>query len=143
MSLHNTKKALFQAFIDHTDIDEAHIAVPNVSFTPPQDEIWARLNFIPNQPEVGTLGDAGLDDVTGIFQIDLNMVQGQGDEDLLAMAQCALDYFTAGRYFKYQGQCVKIVSAGFKNGFETDSFYRVMLTISWFAQLTRNINSNK
>lgn len=137
----NIKKALFQAFLNITDIDESLIQVPNVMFNPPDGEdVWARLNYLPNIPEVGSLGDGGLDDVTGILQIDFNMRQGKGDEPVLEQVEQLRHEFTAGRYFEYSGQCVKIVKCGHKPGQIVDNFYRVTCNIAWFAQLTRNIN---
>ena len=142
----NLKKALFQAFMNHTDLDQSVLQVPNINFTPPQNAIWARLNFIPNQPEVDSLGNYGLDRVDGIFQVDFNSPQGQGEDEILTLAENARSHFSAGRHFKYnEDGCtdtVKVMSSGFANGQVIDNFYRIIFTVNWYAQLTRNINSN-
>ena len=137
------KNALFQAFLDHTDLDEDNIAIPNVNFDIPEDDaIWARMTFIPNIPVVATLGNLGYDDTNGILQIDFNAPQGTGDKEILRQANCAREYFSAGRYFKYNKKCVMVTSSGYNNGLIIDNFFRVTFTVNWYAQLTRNINSN-
>jgi len=136
----NIRKALFQSFLDHTELDEDRIAVPNVNFEPPEDKNpWATLIFAPNTPSVATLGDKGADETDGFMRIELNVPQGCGTKEIEHQAEHIRSNYTAGRYFKYNKQCVMVTSCGFDGGAIVDNFFRIVCTVNWYAQIQRNL----
>lgn len=112
-------------------------AEPNVKWDPVSQEPWAAVFILPNQPRVATLGDGGMDEHTGIMQIDVNHPSGTGEFDITADADTVADYFTAGRRLVYNGQEVIVRSCGRSGGRTVDSWYRISLTVDWYAQTPR------
>lgn len=105
-------------------------------FNQPVGEPWARVGFVPNTPEVRTLGDAGEDEATGILQIDLFHPLESGIGGALAMADTLRSVFKAGG-FEYSGQSVTIVSAGPGFSREENGWTRTTITINWNARIQR------
>lgn len=79
------------------------------SFTTPAVSLpWAAWFNIPADTDVASLGQGGMDETVGIFQVDLNYPLNDGTGNILAAVQKLRDYFVAGRRLVYQGQCVKV-----------------------------------
>lgn len=79
------------------------------NFTPPSVSLpWAAWFNMPAGTDVASLGQGGMDETTGVFQVDLNYPLNDGTGNILAAVQKLRDYFVAGRRLVYQGQCVKI-----------------------------------
>lgn len=99
---------------------------------------WASVFILPNQPSVATLGDEGEDAHDGIMQIDLNYPLGKGDGLQRAKADHVASFFKAGKRLLYQGVFVTVASCGRSRGREVDGWYRVSMTVTWFARVPRN-----
>lgn len=113
-------------------------AFENQPFTPTGKEKWYIFSFIPNRPEVATLGSGGTDEITGLVQVDINIIAGQGkkgvDEDIDALRLV----FTAGARFINFPVNVIIKNCG-RNGTgrKVDGFHRFTVTIEWETRLNR------
>lgn len=113
-------------------------AFENATFEQPTEAPWASVFILPNQPVVASLGSGGTDAHTGIMQIDLNHVAGTGEETIVQQADSVAAYFTAGRRLVYNGQEVIVRSCGRSRGRKVDGWYRISLTIDWYAQTPRS-----
>ena len=113
-------------------------AFENQPFTPAGKSKWYIFSFIPNRPEVASLGSGGTDEITGLVQIDINIIAGQGkkgvDEDIDALRSA----FTAGARFVNVPVNVICKSCG-RNGTGriVDGFYRFTVTIEWETRIPR------
>lgn len=115
------------------------LAVENAKFDKPTDgSPWAAVFIIPNQPSVATLGDEGEDAHDGIVQIDLNYPLGKGEAAVRAKADQVASFFKAGKRLPYQGVFATVSSCGRSRGREVDGWYRVSMTVTWFARVPRN-----
>lgn len=135
----NVRAALVTTFIA-TDIG---ISADSICYeNRPRPDVggpWAAFHFMPGKPKAYTLGPGGQDICRGIVQIDVNDNLGVGEE-LAANAYAALkDAFTIGTDLIFDGQVVKVVSCSRIGGRVVDGWYRVAITISWEAFLTRKI----
>lgn len=138
MSLQKIKTALATAYKAAGFFTDANTAIENVAYTPPtNDTPWARLHFVPNQPDVATLGAGGEDRVDGFFQIDLNYPLNTGDKAANDKADAIRLVFTAGARFAYSGQEVVIASCGRSQGRVQDGFWKVVVTVAFYAYITR------
>ncbi len=143
--MNKIRKALIQewktlALLDLED--NKRVAHENVGFEPPDTGIWAHVFFAPNRPDVATLGAIGLDESTGFLQIDLNAPVGSGVGELSEAADKIRCHFPAGRTFEYESQGVIISSSGRTNGRIVDSFYRISVTVAWYARIIRTQPTN-
>lgn len=115
------------------------LAVENAKFEKPSDgSPWAAAHILYNQPSVATLGAEGEDAHDGIVQIDLNYPLGKGEAAVRAKADQVTSFFRAGRRLPYQGVYATVASCGRSRGREVDGWYRVSMTITWFARVPRN-----
>jgi hypothetical protein len=138
MSEQKVKSALVQAFTSGNPFFPlAQIQFENVSFVPPTDKPWAALWFIPNQRTVATLGSIGTDRVTGVFQIDLNYPLNNGDKDVSDKATAITSLLKVGYRAVYSGVEVVIASCGRSPGKVVGSFFRVSVTIAFYADINR------
>lgn len=138
MSLADARNALAQGFTDGNFFPPADVAWENVTFAPRTgDKPWAKFTFVPTQPFPDTLGQGGLDRVDGFVQIDLNYPIGDGDSAAMDMYVEIAARFKAGARFTSNGQTVVIVSCGRSQGREFSGFYRISVTINFYAQIQR------
>jgi hypothetical protein len=137
MSLSKVRSALVKAFTDGAFIATEKVAFENMAFETPASGAWASFHFIPNTPEVATLGAGGRDECRGFVQVDLNFPTGSGDKAAGDMADTIKNVFKAGARFAYSGQEVIIRSVGRSQGRVVNNFYRVSITINFYAQLIR------
>lgn len=113
-------------------------AFENQLFDPKGKNKWYIFSFLPNRPEVATLGSGGSDEISGLVQIDINIIAGQGkkgvDDDVDALRSA----FTAGARLVNNPVNVIIKSCG-RNGTgrKVDGFYRFTATIEWETRIPR------
>jgi hypothetical protein len=130
------EKALLQGVVD-CGIG-LPIAQDNTPFERPADgSPWARAFVVLNQPRPATLGDGGEDGYTGFTQVDLNYPLNSGTADVIAKAAELERFFFAGRRLNYGQTQATVSSCGRSRGREVDGWYRVSVTIMWFARVSR------
>ncbi len=135
MSLEKVQRALMSAISQH--LDGIPTAYENNKFVTPNGSKWAAVYFMPNQPSVETLGDNGLDFVDGIVQVDLNYAPGNGSAEAREDFEMMRYGFRAGNRLSYDGQAAIIVNCGRSQGRIVDGWYRVSITIGWYALIPR------
>lgn len=113
------------------------LAEENKSFKPHNGRKWAAVHFLPRQPAAAALGESGPDEVRGLVQIDLNYPVGQGTDQPRRDFELIRQRFYAGAHFDHGGQNVLITNCGRAVGQIDDGYYRVPVTISWFAHIER------
>lgn len=99
---------------------------------------WASVFYRPNTPTGRTVGQGGIDQITGFVQIDLNVAPGRGEGPLIEWEEKARVYFHPGRSFAYQGQSVLVISSGMSEGRHVDNFYRKSITVAFRGHLKRS-----
>lgn len=127
--------ALTQAYLDvGLDLPTAY---PNAFFDPAGKDLWVAVSFLPVHPEPVTLGEQGMDESTGIFQLDINCLLGSGTSEVSAVADQLRNSFTAGQKFVYMEQVVDIVSCGREPAIESSNYFRIPVSVIWSSRLTR------
>lgn len=135
------EKALMQGMLD------ANIGLPmsveNSPFDKPADGApWAAYWFVPAEGSSSvraiTLGDAGEDQHTGIVQLDINYPLRQGVNPARAKLDEIVPYFPIGKKVTFGMASVTISSCSRSRGREVEGWYRVSMTLSWYARVPRN-----
>lgn len=135
MSLNKVQQALVGAA--KTSLGATPAAYENEPFTKPSGAKWAQVYFLPNVPSVETLGAEGQDFVDGIVQIDLNYPVETGTADGRSDFESIRAAFPAGARPVYSGQEVIIRNCGRSPGRVVDGWYRLSITITWYALIPR------
>ena len=141
MSISNSRKALLtaaKAVLEAQGLTGS-IAYENVSFKPSENDQWAMISFVPNQPFVATLGGGGDDRLTGFLQVDLNVPQGQSIGAIDDWVDALRAEFVAGKNYHYSGTSTVINSTGVSGGSVFDNWYQKSVTISFRADLPRTV----
>lgn len=113
------------------------IARENAPVTTPTNAKWAGVFFLPNVPSVDSLSSAGQDMVDGVYQIDLNYPQWTGDSAAREDFETVRAQFPAGTKLVSNGQSVAIVNCGRSEGRRAENFWRVSISIYWYAMIPR------
>lgn len=112
------------------------VSWPNKKFTPPPST-WIRVTYMPSQDFTETLGEGGEQELLGIVQIDVNILTDTGEKTQnLILAQLEA-YFVPGKRFTYQSQTVNFVSCNRSSGRIVDSFFRVSISVNFYARYFR------
>jgi hypothetical protein len=115
-------------------------AFENQPFEPKGWAKWFGFHFLPNVPEVATLGLDGEDEITGLVQIDININAGRGKEGIEDDLFALRSVFAAGTRIKRDFLNVRIKNCGrIGAGNLVDGFYRYSVSISFEARFPRNV----
>lgn len=130
------RAALVQATVN------AALGIPvgyeNVTFDKPvAPNPWAYAFNLPVNSSPATLGDQGEDEHKGIWQIDLNFPMREGEVAVNLVAGLVRTYFRAGRKFINGSSKVTITSCSRSRGREAEGFWRVSMSINYFARAPR------
>lgn len=107
--------------------------VPNDKKKAPATDPYAEVTHFLSPPAVYTLGDDGLDQHMGVFQVLLKYPLGTGSGKLDEEADAIREGFRAGLKLNYDGQEVMIVNAGAGSYSVVDSKFLCPVSITWYA----------
>jgi hypothetical protein len=113
------------------------IAYPNDVLESKPDGLWLQLFNLRGSSGVATLGDAGEDNHPGVLQIDINYPENKGSKEVLSKGDEFSDYFKAGSALTYNSQIVRILSCSLGPGRYVGGYYRLSLSISYYARTVR------
>lgn len=131
------QKALVAAYLSADNTTPT--AFPNSELSDTQKTgLWANFHNVRAESSPITLGDKGRDNHPGFLQIDLNYPRNKGDGPLLQKADELLSFFTAGKAFTYNAQKVTVRSTSLSPGRNVGGFYRVSVTVVYYARTERN-----
>lgn len=143
MSVEAVRAALIdlweQANVFKLDDGPLPTAYENVHFDPKGLSAWAQLFFLTGQPSVGSLGEGGEDELTGILQIDLYYPLGEGPARIYRSFDLLRQVFKAGTYSTVGLQWVLINSCGLSSTAPDSAWYKGIVTIEWETRLVRTI----
>lgn len=131
------EKALRTAFIAALPASVGKTAFENQPFDPKGQRKWFAFHFLPNKPDVASLGLGGQDEHSGIAQIDIHIPKGTGKGDVDADFTALRSAFTPSQILSYGSAAVTIRSGGQIPGGPDEASYRYAFSISWETRLSR------
>lgn len=134
----NIEKALIQAYNTVGTLVPTGYPGKELEEADKPDGLWAHVHNVRAESDPVTLGDAGEDNHPGFMQIDLNYPKGKGSGDLLVKADELATAFPSGRTLTYNGQEVKVLSTSLGPGRYVGGYYRISLTVNYYARTVRN-----
>ena len=136
MSIHKIRSALVETFSG--GIGLSGVYENTNGYTPQADTPWFEFFMIPNRPVVVTIGDEGLNEHTGIVQVNLNYPIHEGSGNMLQKVDEVSALFKAGSRHVFEGQTVSISSCGLDGSSQiVNGFFQSILTIQYKAQTPR------
>lgn len=139
MSYAAARKALIQEWLTEfpTESDPGVCAYPNRDFTRPAGAAWYRVSFLPIDKVPASLGTTGLDEQTGILQIDLNAPRNKGDGDLYSLADTITSHFRSGRVVATTGVNTVVTRSTASPGRVVDDDFRLSISIYYRTRTNR------
>ncbi|WP_257292213.1 DUF4128 domain-containing protein [Endozoicomonas sp. ONNA1] len=104
---------------------------------PKKESEWLAAYFLPASTVQSSLGDTGLDQTTGIYQIDVHTETGIGWGSLHALADQIQSGFRLGRCLEYQGQKVTVTGSSRTQGGSEGGWFKASISIQWLAYIAR------
>lgn len=129
----------------HTALINSHIALglalPTADegkiYKPVAGTAYQEVFNLPVSRNVSSNGVGGMDERLGIFQINISYPIGPGIGQLLAAADLALEFYTAGKRFYEGSQCVRVVRSERTAVRPVDGWQRVTVSVYYSAQTIR------
>ena len=132
------ESALRQAFLAAIPDAAAKTAFENQPLDPAGLEKWYAFHYMPNRPDVATLGTGGADAFTGVVQIDVNVPKGTGKGEIDADLAALRSAFTPGKRLVYESANVIVYGCGRVPGSSHENHYRFSISVSWECRLSRS-----
>lgn len=104
----------------------------------PSDEPWVRVTILSMEDGVSTLGAGGRDEVVGVMQIDIFTPKQSGDIKSYEIMQEIRAIFERGKVLQDNGQYVRIISAGSRQGQDETNWHSQIINIEFNSYLTRS-----
>ena len=89
-------------------LTDSEVAKPNREFKSKGKKVWAAIWYFPNLPVSRTVGEGGIDELTGFVQIDINVNLGTGGSTHKKWNCKGRIFFRPGRSFIYSNQSVTV-----------------------------------
>jgi len=134
MSLGKVQSAFVTAYV--AAFPTRATSYPNAKFVPPTGA-WVKFDFTPAQPFVFTLGSGGDDMQRGLVQLSFFYPQDTGTAAFYTDVGSCRTAFTAGKFFTYSGQTVKVISCGASGPVSDGPWLRGIVTVEWETLLKR------
>jgi hypothetical protein len=134
------EEALRQRFLAEIPDAAGKCSFENQPFDPKGVPVWFEFHFMPNRPDVASLGLDGLNEHTGILQIDIHVPKGSGRGVAAGHINTLCASFTPSLPIVYQGVVLTIPSCGQVPGGATENSYRFSVSIVWETRLPRGMS---
>jgi hypothetical protein len=111
------------------------IAWENVNFVPKTTETHYRVNFLPSQTRPAANHRSAMDFESGIYQIDIYVVQNEGTSTAGTLAETVRDHFYRGLKLTDSGG-ISVHIASTPSVVMTSreaGFWRTQIDVPWFA----------
>jgi len=132
------EKALIQAYTVLPDNPPTSYPASNLNDADRPNALWVQLTNVRGDSGPVTLGAAGEDNHNGFLQIDINAPRDSGTAVALEKADFYASSFTSGTRLVYNGQEVIVLSTSLSSGRIVGGYYRLSLTINYYARTTRS-----
>ena len=106
------------------------VAWENVDFNPNSNELFLRATSLPGETTQACIGDAGLDDHIGIFQVDVFIPDGKGRS---TWPDTVADHFKRGSVLTQNAVNVRITTVSISSAAKDENFYIVPISITYQA----------
>lgn len=139
--MYKTRKALAQLVLN--TLTSSPLSIPTTSVisenmeNPDTSDPWCQMWFKPNIPIMFTLGENGLDEMTGIFLANIHIPLDVGNSLGVLAADTFRDVFVGGKHVIFDDREVSILRCGANLGRIVDTWYRADITIYWRVYLSR------
>lgn len=100
---------------------------------------WLSVNFIPSSCTSCTLGDGGLNEFHGVYQIGIHTDTDTGWMAAHKLADKIQQHFSPCTVYQYDDQQVKIDGVNRSGGRIENGWFRVTLSLNWCGYCARSV----
>ena len=113
----------------------APIAWPNTVFKPTKGTLYLRATHLPVATEQAGLGNSGVDEYLGIYQVDVFAPTGKGRGASESKADIIANHFKRGTDLLYNGVNVRLGDVSRNAGTIDDDRYLISVSINYMAHV--------
>ena len=124
------------ALDSRTDLLSLPTAWENGDYTPENGTLYLRTTLLPADTVQSELGSTGLDEHSGIYQIDVLAQSGGGKGQAIIQADLVADQFARGTVLTYNGVNVRIGSVSRGVGNRQDAWFIFPVFIEYQSFIT-------
>ena len=111
------------------------VAWQNTVFKPAKSTLYLRPSLLPvSSAQIG-LGSAGLDEHSGIYQVDVYAPSGKGRSEAEVKADSVADHFKRGTDLTYNGVTVRLGDTSRNQGLMEDDRFVISVSINYSAHV--------
>lgn len=118
-------------------VSDSLVSIEGTTFVPPNSGLWFETAFMPADSQPTTLGDGGMDAVTGIFQVSVCGRIGTSSAALLSLATQVRSRFVAGNVLNYSSRAVTILRTPVSTYISTEDTFKLPVSIYWRSLIPR------
>jgi hypothetical protein len=111
------------------------IAWENIGFKPVKNKLYLRPSHLPAPTSQAGLGDGGLDEYVGIYQVDVFAPAGKGRGASEKKLDAIADHFKRGTDLLYNGVYVRLGNVSRNAGFIDEERFVTSVTINYMAHV--------
>ena len=111
------------------------IAWSNTVYKPIKGTLYLKVDNLPSAVEQAGLGNNGLDEYRGIYQVTVFAPAGQGRGIADAKADAIADHFKRGTVLVYNGLSVRLGNVSRNAGFIDGDRFVVAVSVNYYAHV--------
>jgi len=111
------------------------IAWQNVSFVPTSAEVYLRPTNLAGATRQAGLGNNGIDEYTGIYQVDVFATAGNGRNSAEAKADAVANHFKRGTDLVYNDVTVRLGNVSRTSGTTEEDRFVISVSINYMAHV--------
>jgi len=111
------------------------VAWENIAFKPTKTALYLRPTHLPAPTEQAALGNNGIDQYIGIYQIDIFAPAGKGKGAAETKADAIADHFKRGTDLLYNGVYVRLGNVSRNAGLIDEDRFVISVSINYMAHV--------
>lgn len=109
------------------------VAWENIAYEPTITEAFVKPAILPAQPSTASLGENGLNRLTGVYQVSLFYPAWEGSGTARDTADSLISHFKRGTSLTSGGVTIEIERAWRSPAVQEPDWYQIPVSIAWFT----------
>jgi hypothetical protein len=109
------------------------VAWENDEYSPTKGTLYLKAVTLGDSSVQAELGDTGMDENVGVYQVDVVAPAGTGKNAGMVMTDLIGNHFKRGTYLTYNDRTVRIENVNSSEGIIADGWYTIPVSVNWIA----------
>jgi hypothetical protein len=105
----------------------------NDKYSPTKGTLYLKAALLSVDSVQAELGDTGMDENVGVYQVDVVAPADNGKNAGMVMADLIANHFKRGTYLTYNSRTVRIENVDRSTAIIADGWYTIPVSVNWIA----------